>query len=262
MTGLDVVRGPVGIRVGSPPARPERTAVLEAAGATLTWDVTTTDAAPSALVWDVSRAVEWLWEVYGADAASAIIAGAGPIVAVPGDVTRTTHAVAVAGWARAWWPASFVAGVPALDPRLLAAEAVVGFADVEHLVDDEDTVERALADAVGSLEVLEALTRMRPEAAPLLDRVVGIAEDHGVDLSTAHVASRSDYALAAGGEEETAAVPVASGSDVLDLALLPPGSVDAAGEATWRIIRRDGTTVLEASVPCAPVAPGPPPTAP
>ncbi|MBY8853634.1 hypothetical protein K7G98_37540, partial [Saccharothrix sp. MB29] len=60
--------------VGDWPELPERTALVEAAGAVLAWDVLV-DGPPAARVDDPERAADWLWEVYG-DAAADVLGGA------------------------------------------------------------------------------------------------------------------------------------------------------------------------------------------
>jgi len=221
-----------------PLPHPERTALLEGRGATLHWDVLT-GGPPATEVHDDRRAADWLWEIDGDSGA------------------RT---LAYLGWARAWWPASTVAGVPALDPALLAAELAVATAAVEHLLDDEHAVERALAAAVGAVHPLAALAadpELGSAAAELAAQLAELADDHGIMLPDPVPASpsRSGFALAAGGMAEGDVV-VLRGSSAVDWALVPQGTVDAAADATWTVVRRGGESVLEVSVPMAPAATG------
>ncbi|HEX6356104.1 hypothetical protein [Actinophytocola sp.] len=235
-----------GIVVGDWPERPEVVALLEGAGAVLAWDVLVGDVVPAARVDDPERAAEWLWEIYG-DAADGILGTAEEVDAeTAGDrrVRDACRTVAQLNWARAWWPASTTAGVPALDPVVLQAERVVVLSTVEHLLDDPDAVPRAL-ESVVSLD-----TTAHPELA---ERVRALAEDYGVALAPAAETSRSGYALAAGGGG-FAGTTVLTGSSIVDWTLVPAGVVDAAAPAEWAVVRRQGTTVLEVSV-----APGPRP---
>ncbi|MBB5800629.1 hypothetical protein F4560_000397 [Saccharothrix ecbatanensis] len=242
-----------GIVVGDWPASPEVVALVEGAGALLAWDVLRDDVVPAARVHDPERASEWLWEVYG-DAADAILGDADEVdVPVAGDwrVRDACRVVAQLNWAEAWWPASVVAGVPALDPAVLGAERAVAVSTVEHVLDDPDAVERALASVV-SFDVTD------PELVGLADRVGVLAEDYGVvlALAPAAVAGRSEFALAAGGVDWSDEVAVLTGTSTVDWTLVPHGVVDAAAPVEWAVVRRQGATVLEVSVAAGP-RPGP-----
>ncbi|MCS7477547.1 hypothetical protein ACFFQW_34370 [Umezawaea endophytica] len=248
---MRVERTEAGVLVGAWPAHAERTALLEARGALLAWDVLADDPVPSARIHDLDRAADWLWEVYGT-AAAAITSGAAEVtVPAEGDwrVRDACRVVAHLGWADAWWPASPTAGVPALDPALLRAELAVATGSVEHLLDAEDAVERALA-AVGPFTA-------DPAVDALAARLVALAEDYGVVLAEAAVPSRSSFALAAGGGEQAEGVTVLSGADAVDWALVPQGVVDAAADARWSLVRRQGSTFLEVAVSPGPRS-GPP----
>ncbi|TDV57827.1 hypothetical protein [Actinophytocola oryzae] len=247
---MRVTRSP-GLVVGDWPAGPETVAVLEAAGAVLAWDVLADDAVPAARVDDPERAAEWLWEVYG-DAADGILGGAAEVDVPPAGDWRVRDAcrvVAQLDWARAWWPASATAGVPALDPVVLEAERAVAVSTVEHLLDDRDAVTRALASVVSA-------DHADPELSALAERVGALAEDYGVVLARAEARDRSAFALAAGGTAGRGGTTVFTGSSTVDWTLLPAGVVDAAAPAEWAVVRRQGVTLLEVSV-----SPGPAPGA-
>jgi hypothetical protein len=236
-----------GLVVGDWPVRPEVTAVLEGAGAVLAWDVLAGDAVPAARVDDPVRAAEWLWEIYGS-AADGILGEASEVdVPAGGDwrVRDACRTVAQLDWARAWWPASATTGVPALDPVVLRAERAVAVSTVEHLLDDQDAVTRALA-------MVTSFDTPDPE---LSDRIAALAEDYGVVLSPP-VAARTAYALAAGGPGSSSGTTVLTGSSTVDWTLVPAGVVDAAAPVEWSVVRRQGTTVLEVAVEPGP-APGP-----
>ncbi|MEV1113490.1 hypothetical protein AB0I91_00355 [Actinosynnema sp. NPDC049800] len=237
--------------VGDWPTSPEVVALLEGSGASLAWDVLADAAAPAARVHDPERAAEWLWEVYG-DAAEAILGGAAEVEVPDGGdwgVRDACRRVAQLNWAGAWWPASVTAGVPALDPAVLHAERAVAVSTVEHLLDDPDAVERALA-SVGSFDVPTS----DPEVDALAERVAALAEDYGVELRPARAPGRAGFALAAGGVDGGTGVTALSGTSTVDWALVPHGAVDAAAPARWAVVRRQGSTVLEVSV-----VPGPTP---
>lgn len=198
-----------GLVVGSVPEWPEDSAIVEAAGAVLAWDVLADDVAPAARIHDPDRAADWLWEIYGS-AADGILGGATEVT-VTGDspVRDACRVLARLNWVEAWWPASATAGISAIDPVVLQEERAIAVSTVEHLLDDPDAVERAAATV----------------AAPV----------------------RSGYALAAGAVS-SAGTTVLTGSSTVDWTLVPAGVVDAAAPADWAVLRRDGTTVLEVSV--------------
>ena len=240
--------------VGDWPTSPEVVALLEGSGASLAWDVLADDAVPAARVHDPERASEWLWEVYG-DAAEAILGGASE-VEVPDvggwRVRDACRRAAQLNWAGAWWPASVTAGVPALDPAVLHAERAVAVSTVEHLLDDPDAVERALASVVSF-----RVPTSDPELDALAGRVAELAEDYGVELRPASAPTRSGFALAAGGVDGATGVTALSGTSTVDWVLVPHGAVDAAAPARWAVARRRGSTVLEVAVVPGPT-PGPP----
>ncbi|MDU0288594.1 hypothetical protein [Saccharothrix longispora] len=226
--------------VGDWPELPERTALVEAAGAVLAWDVLV-DGPPAARVDDPERAADWLWEVYG-DAAADVLGGADEVdVPVGGDlpVRDACRVLAQLTWARAWWPASAAAGVPALDPVLLAAERAVATSAAEHLLDDPDATARAVAEVVGDV----------PDPGLAL-RVAELAEDCGVVRDPAP--TRSSHALAAGVTGPRAGVTVLSGLFPVDWALVPQGAVDAAAPVEWAVVRRQGGTFLDVTVVAGP----------
>ncbi len=233
-----------GLVVGDWPERPEVSAVVEAAGAVLAWDVLAGDPVPAARVDDPERAADWLWEVYGSTAGEILGGAAEVTVPVDGDwrVRDACRVVAQLNWVEAWWPASTSAGVPAVDPVVLHAERAVAVSTVDHLLDDPDAVARALA----------SVALLGPAHQELAERVAALAEDHGVVLSPAEAPHRTGYALAAGGTGSSAGTTVLTGSSTVDWTLVPAGVVDAAAPADWAVLRRDGATVLEVSVPPGP----------
>ncbi len=74
--------------------------------------------------------------------------------------------------------------------------------------------------------------------------------------ATAPAPTRSSYALAAGGGDRGDGVTVLSGASAVDWALVPRGVVDAAADAVWTLVRRQGSTFLEVEVSPGP-RPGP-----
>ncbi|MBP2324564.1 hypothetical protein JOF56_004949 [Kibdelosporangium banguiense] len=232
---MRIERNGTEILVGDWPSHPEQTALLEARGALLAWDVLAEGAVPAARVHDEAQAAEWLWEIYGTAAAE--ILGGADDVTVPADgdwrVRGTCRVLAQLAWVEAWWPASDTAGVPTISLDLLRAERAVTTSEVEHLLDDEDATARALS------------------VAPMVDafatRLAALADDYGVVLREVVAPSQVDYALAAGGERAEG-VTVLSGTDPVDWALVPSGVVDAAADAEWAVVRNQGATYLEVAV--------------
>lgn len=248
---MPVARTAEGLVLGEPPDRPELTALLEADGATLVWDLAAGDALPAAIVWDPRRAVAWAWQVYGPGATEALAGTASSFAAAPGPVLPAARTAARCAWARAWWPASHLAAVPALDPRLLDLEEAAALAELEHLLDDAEGVDDRLRAA---LYAAEAIGDATGDAHALVARVRGAAEDRGIRAEravTAPAVRRNDVALAAGDATGTPSA-VAVGTAPLDLSRLAPGTADAAAEAHWSIYRDAGQTVLEVTVAGAP----------
>ncbi|WP_062213950.1 hypothetical protein [Streptomyces sp. NBRC 109706] len=258
------------LRVGEPPAHPEWTALVEARGAVLTWDVPAESAVPAAEIHDAALAADWLWQLYGsaADTVLAVADGAEPVeITLPEDAGRSPVALALRrlallGWQEAWWPASFVAGVPALPAVPRRVEAAVVAADVEELLDDEDAVERLLLRATASGHPPAALTALfdHPElgeqALELADRLAEVAEVWGVPPT---VPARTEprpaaWALAAGGTVD-AGLGGPSGGGPVDWTLVPAGLVDAGAGLRWALVRRQERSLLEVAVPRAPGAP-------
>ncbi|RRR95818.1 hypothetical protein [Glycomyces terrestris] len=251
MTELPVTREPGRILVGALPSAPEQTALVEARGALLAWDQLDRRAHPAADVWDPALAADWLWEVYGPDAAAAILDGADTAAAEwDSPVLAAARDLAHLHWAAAWWPASHAAAVPALPQGLLRAETAWRTAALDHLLDDEEAVERALAGV--DLGALPTGGDLAAPVAALRERLADLAETYGVALRNAFSPKREDWALAAGGT--AAEPPLASGAGPIDWAAVPPGLLDAAGEATWRLTQREGAWIVTVTAPAAPEA--------
>ncbi|RIQ15681.1 serine/threonine-protein kinase, partial [Jiangella rhizosphaerae] len=265
MTTMRVTWSGGGASIGAAPEHPERTALVEAAGALLTWDVVDGSTLPSATVHDPERAAGWLWEVYGPEAAAVLLAG-GPgtsvveVAPAAPDVADAAYRLAWLTWAEAWWPASYVADVPPLDPYLLSAERALTAHAVEHLLDDDEAVERALHAAVRATPAARpssADTPLAEHRAVLLARLAELGDAYGIAVPEPAAGPAAgprppELALAAGAPPEPSGTVVQSGSAVVDWSLVPPGVVDAAAAATWTVRRRDDATVLEVGVAPAP----------
>ncbi|MBP2476666.1 hypothetical protein JOF53_005538 [Crossiella equi] len=205
---------------------PERTGLVEAKGALLSWDVLTGERTED--VHDEQATRSWWWE----------------LPELPDTLARL-H------WARAWWPASAVADVPPPHPALLAAELALATAALSHLLDDEEATERALTGLLPLPLAALADTPWQEEAVDLARRLADLAEDHGVEPPEPAPLPRPAYALAAGGQAPEDVV-LQRGSGPVDWALVPPGAVDAVAEASWTVSRRNGITELAVTALPAP----------
>lgn len=260
MTNLSIERDDVGVRVGTRPAHPEHTAVLETQGALLLWDELSPRRYPCAEIHDLGRAADWLWEIYGRGPSEAIRGDAhtiAPDTDAP-QVLAAARALAHLHWAEAWWPASQLAEVPPLSTAILRAEAALATAAVDHLLDDDEAVERALRHL--DLAPVTALVEdpvLGTTATDIVNRLADLADDHGVELRADQAATPArpdDWTLAAGtsgGDTLT----VMTGTTAVDWTRVAPGQVDAAANAAWSVSRRSGTTVVSASIAAAPSTP-------
>ncbi|PSM42453.1 hypothetical protein C6Y14_14625 [Streptomyces dioscori] len=152
-TGVRVTRaadGTVQIAVPAAPGPAFVRAVLDVAGAVLTWPVLGTAALPAAEVHDPGRAQQWLWAVYGERTAAAVhaLAAVPPGVSVdvaPPESPESETALAgyaarlaLGHWAARWWPASYTDGIPALEPDLLGMELAALTHRCQQLFDDPE----------------------------------------------------------------------------------------------------------------------------
>ena len=264
--------------------------LVEARGALLCWDVTAGERYPHALIHAPDEAAGWLWELYGDRVADAVLAAtdAGPWSEASEESIAPEHTgprdqlwqLASLSWAEAWWPASRRAGIPALSRVLLAADTALATAAAEHLLEDENAVERALS-AVGTmlagLRSVRAWPAFTTEADQIAESLRNLAEDRGFaetgdGEATNETSARpgtgppaepprgpgsrsddpNDWALAAGGEHVSSQLALASGSAPTAWSGLGPQTLDAAAEAEWSILRRDGRNRLAVTVPAAP----------
>ncbi len=140
--------GTIRIAAGGADARTEGAsdftrAVLEVAGAVLTWPVLGDPGPPSADIQDPGRAQQWLWALYGERVAGAVhdrTAGERGAVRVAADPTALADGaarLAFGHWASRWWPASYTDGIPALEPDVLGLELAALTHRCQQLFDDE-----------------------------------------------------------------------------------------------------------------------------
>ncbi|OZB82060.1 MAG: hypothetical protein B7X32_14865, partial [Microbacterium sp. 13-71-7] len=240
-----------------PPA-PAHAALLETAGALLIWDAVDPAAPPTATVWDPELAVDVAWQVYGPGAVPVLLEQTGAFAPGPAPALDHARRAALATWAAAWWPASALAGIPPLDPRILAVERADALLAVEHLLDGEEVLLRALTEGASAARTLRLApgidAAVRAGLAALGARVEEAAADRGVatDGIPAAMPAREDFALAASATARPAADVLAEGAEALDLSAFAPGTVDAAGSAHWQVHTGEGGVVLEISAPRAP----------
>lgn len=145
--GIGVARAEDGsVRIGGEPVGPAFTrAVLDVAGAVLTWPVPGADGLPAARVHDAGRAQQWLWALYGEGVAAAVHgAAAGEAAGEAAGLTVVAETTSLAGraarlafghWAARWWPASSVDGIARLEPDLLGLESAALTHQCQELFD-------------------------------------------------------------------------------------------------------------------------------
>ncbi|WP_427924706.1 hypothetical protein [Streptomyces sp. cg40] len=189
------------IRVAAGGAGPDFTlAVLDVAGAVLTWPVLGDPGPPTAEIHDVARAQQWLWAVYGERVASAVHAcatGEQPSGArVPVDPTTLAAdaaRLAFAHWAARWWPASHLDGIPELQPDVLGLELAAlthqcqqlfdgsggAFGDLGDLGDQpDDCAAELIEDHLAALDQLIRWWRTASTGtAHQLERVLRLIDD-------------------------------------------------------------------------------------
>lgn len=240
-------------------------AVLDVAGAVLTWPILGAPGLPAAEIYDVERAQQWLWAVYGSHAAAAVH-DLGTDVTVTGEVTplsRLAARLALGHWASRWWPASYLDGIPALDPDLLGLELAACTHECQQLFDDlEDQPDGNAAELIEEHQAaldpllrwwrsdprLDNVVRMIDEAAgnagldsESLRRLRSSLEAHSVPAGTpldvrALFGPPGEYALAAGERLDSGGRVIARGLGTNDWCRYPPGFVDAAENAvSWTV---------------------------
>ncbi|GAB7102429.1 hypothetical protein JCM4814A_07430 [Streptomyces phaeofaciens JCM 4814] len=258
------------VHIAGPSAGPAFTrAVLEVAGAVLTWPVLGPTGLPAAEIHDVGQAQQWLWAVYGERTAAAVDAVAQGTPAAeltppeqPTALAEAAARLALGHWAARWWPTSHLDGFPALEPDVLGLELAALTHECQQLLDESGELEGA-ALLEEHLAALDPLIRWRQSAAPprQLDRVLRLIDDAAdntgldgealrrlrsaleqdrtpsatpMDLAELRV-PRQEFALAAGSSLRTATGRViARGSGTNDWCRYPPGFVDAAENAvSW-----------------------------
>lgn len=257
------------VHIAGPSAGPPFTrAVLDVAGAVLTWPVLGPTGLPAAEIHDVGQAQQWLWALYGERTAAAVDAVASGTPAAeltlpeqPTALAEAAARLALGHWAARWWPTSYLDGIPALEPDVLGLELAALTHECQQLLDESGESEGAeLLEE--HLAALDPLIRWRRSAAPprRLDRVLRLVDDAadnvGLDgealrrlrsaLEQDHrptatpldltelFARPQEFALAAGSLRTATDRVIARGSGTNDWCRYPPGFVDASEDAvSW-----------------------------
>ncbi|MFJ2836023.1 hypothetical protein ACIO52_11750 [Nocardia sp. NPDC087230] len=243
--------------------------VLDVVGGHLSWSLLAGQPLPAAVLDDPDAAQDWLWAVYGEEAALTVADGQRrTLTAAPlrPDLTAALRRLAYAHWATRWWPASTVEGIPALDPVLLAAdvEELTEACDMALDVEVPTSLDRlagfGVSDRTSAANSVAAEDPSRGGGGPS-----GSADSTGQEWpglraeqsDTGPGSTRADdYALAAGGAGETGGLVFARGSGECDWRRCPPGLLDAGGGAvSWQVLRTDGVSTVQVSVVAAPGCP-------
>ncbi|MFF9349363.1 hypothetical protein [Streptomyces sp. NPDC014734] len=253
-------------------------AVLDVAGAVLTWSVLDRPGPPTAQLHDVSRAQQWLWAVYGERTAAAVQACAAEERSLRVTADRTALATDAARlglghWAARWWPASYLDGIPALEPDVLGLELAALTHRCQQLFDDfgdqpDDCAAELIQDHRAALDPLTRWWRTAPrptDTTRRLESVLRLVDDAadgagldgqalrrlrssldgrdpaGAPVDPGSLFVRHDgYALAAGGPFGAGGRVIARGSGTNDWRRCPPGLVDASETAVSWTARAHG----------------------
>lgn len=257
---LAVVREAGLVTIGAAPPPAWRLAVWRGPGATLWWDAADPDEC-GAVVTDTASAAGWLGRAWGAPAAAltgdGADAGAPDAVEVaPGAFADAARRVALARWRRAWWPASRIALIPPLDPRVTAAELALALADLaaaeagaEAGPDTGRELDRALADLATAERRLGSLD----PAHPVAGHVRALAAERGVAPAETPPSAHPPLRRA----PDPVRAPL-SGTVPVDAAATPHGVIDAADEARWRVVFRGASASIVLEVLAAPTFAGAP----
>lgn len=279
------------VRIAGPSVGPAFTrAVLEVAGAVLTWPVLGPTGLPAAEIHDVGQAQQWLWAVYGERAAAAVDAVASGTPAAeltlperPTALAESAARLALGHWAADWWPTSHLDGIPALEPDVLGLELAALTHECQQLLDESAELD-GLELLEEHLAALDPLIRWRQSADPprRLDRVLRLTDDAadnaGLDgKALRHLRSALDqdhrptatpldlaelflrhqeFTLAAGALRTARGRVIARGSGTNDWCRYPPGFVDAAENAvSWTAYALGADRLIEVEVVAGTAAP-------
>lgn len=228
------------------------TAVLELAGAVLSWTVDDRGARVHLAITDLAAA-DWLWRIVGETGHGAIVAALDtdtpsgereiPEVGFVAGALDPLRRLAFGHWLRRWWPASQRDGIAELDGALLDGELALLTAAAEDFFGDGTLDSDATALLRPHTATLAALAGLAdPRVVRLAQACTDLAEDTGIEsggaATTPTEPRRADYALAAGpGGAESAGAAIATGVRSLTWTGVPPGIFDAAEDTVdWRVV--------------------------
>ena len=225
----------------------------QARGAVLEWELGGADV-PVITLTDPAAA-DWLWRLVGEDAHARILAAAAdtdarrpgnpgqparePLTVTPdwsapllGELRRLAHG----HWLRAWWPASALDVIPALDAPLLLAEIALAAVDLDDVLYES-------ADAADGPELagLSRLTNDLLLRAGSTDRRVADLAVRALDLLEVPAPEttapyRDDYALAAGAPGRADDDAILTGTAGVTWQAVRAGVLDASESAVrWSL---------------------------
>ncbi|WP_405536229.1 hypothetical protein OG787_22870 [Streptomyces sp. NBC_00075] len=222
-------------------------AVLDVAGAVLTWPVLGTPGLlPSAEIHDPGRAQQWLWALYGERIAAAVHDRTTEDTTGESTGVRVTaHPTALAGsaarlalghWAARWWPASYPDEIPALEPDLLGLELAALTHHCQQLFDGEgdfgddqpdDCAAELIAEHEAALDPLLQWWRDTPQQADTASHLEGVLRliDDAADTAGLDGPALRDLRSALDGRG-----PTGPWADLGALFARPGGYALAAGE--------------------------------
>ncbi|TDC79098.1 hypothetical protein [Streptomyces hainanensis] len=278
------------IRVAAGPAGPTvARAVLDVAGAVLSWPVLGGSGPPVAEIHDPARAQQWLWALYGERVAAAVHAAAAgeptdlPTPAEPTELAGAAARLGLGHWAARWWPASQLDGIPALEADVLGLELAALTHRCQQLFDDgddqpDDCAAELIEEHRGAIDPLIRWWRAAAGPENQLERVLRLLADaadrtglEGPELRRLEAAldrpepvpqpvdvgplfaRHGDHALAAGHPGDAGGRVIARGAATNDWRRYPPGLVDAAEHAvTWTARALGARRLIEVEAVAAP----------
>lgn len=233
---------------------------VDATGAVLEWPLdAAAESLPVVTLLDAGDA-DWMWRLIGEQAHTAILEAVAAGQPAEIDITINTavcvglHRLARVLWARAWWPASTVDGIPALSPTVLTAELAALADDLDAVLGDRFDPVAELAGCIPQ-ELGGLADDPDVEVRAVATRAAELLEDAGLSLGPAVTRRRHDFALAAHGHRDADRPDViASGAAAVQWQGVPAGVLDATEfPVRWSVEAR-GTVELTVEVATHPAS--------